>query len=131
MALDRATHGLSAPAYVELRQQINAAIVKRLMAIYLATLLALLALLAAALLQDRLWPALGAGAGALTLVADLLLAAKLNVPINRRMDGWSLAALPADWAAQRDAWSAALGLRRAVLLLGYVGLTASLLVDPT
>jgi hypothetical protein len=130
MALDCATQGLSAQAYVELRQQINAAIVKRLMAIYLATLLALLALLGAALLQHRLWLALGAGAGALTLVGDLILAAKLNVPINRRMDGWSLAALPDDWAAQRDAWSAALGLRRVVLLLGFVVLAVSLFVAP-
>lgn len=125
MALDRAAQGLSARAYVELRQQINAAIVKRLMGTYLATLLALLALLGTALSQHRLWLTLGAGGAALTLLADLTLAAKLNIPINRRMDGWNLDALPDDWAAQRDAWRAALGLRRWVLLLGFVGLAVA------
>jgi hypothetical protein len=126
MALDRATHALSARAYAELRQQINAAIVKRLLMTYLVSLLLLLALLAMALLRGRSSLALGAGVAALTLIADLALAAKLNVPINKRMDGWNVDALPADWTQQRDAWSAALRVRCLVLLSGFVALACGL-----
>jgi hypothetical protein len=127
MALGQATQALSARAYAELRQQINAAIVKRLLVTYLATLLLLLALLATSLLQARSSSALGAGVAALALIADLALAAKLNIPINKRMDGWNVDALPDDWTQQRDAWNAALGLRRVVLLLGFVALGCPLL----
>lgn len=126
LALGRATGRLSCGAYVELRQQINAAIVKRLMGSYAVTLIALLALAGTAWSHGRLSIVGGAAGAAVALVADLALAAKLNIPINKRMDGWPLNAVPSDWETQRNAWDAALGVRRVVLLAGFVGLVIAL-----
>ena len=126
MALGRATRGLSCGAYVELRQQINAAIVKRLIGSYVVTLIALLALAGTAWAGGRLSIVGGAIGAAFALIVDLALAAKLNIPINKRMDGWQLDAVPSDWESQRNAWDAALGVRRVVLLMGFVGLVVAL-----
>jgi len=130
LALGRATARLSASAYVELRQQINAAIATRFTRLYIASLLSLLALLASAIVASAWFVAAGAAVASAALVADVVLAAKLNVPINARMDTWSVAAVPPDWQIHRDAWQRALNLRRVVLLTGFVALTLALLVRP-
>jgi hypothetical protein len=126
MALGRATRGLSASAYAELRQQINASIMGRLTGTYVSTLLVLLALVAVALWKARFGLAAGAGASALGLIGDAVLATKLNVPLNKRMDAWSVGNVPADWESLRDAWDRAFAVRRVVLLGSFVVLVLSL-----
>lgn len=130
LALGRATERLSASAYVELRQQINAAIATRFKRVYVASLLSLLALLASASAVSAWFVAAGAAVALSALVADVVIATKLNVPINTRMDTWSITAVPPDWEVQRTAWQRALDLRRIVLLTGFVALSLGLLVRP-
>lgn len=126
LALGRATQQLDALAYVALRQQINAAITQRLTRLYIATLLSLIALVATALVQSA-WPlACGACVAAAALIADAVLALKLNVPINTRMDSWTPATIPGDWQAERSHWDRALAVRRAVLLVGFAALSLAL-----
>jgi hypothetical protein len=126
MALGRATRQLSAPAYVELRQQVNLAIKQRLTRLYIATLLSLLVLIVTAFIERGWSLAMGAWIALLALVMDVVLAKRLNVPINTRMDAWSLGQIPEDWQDQRVLWDAALGTRRIVLLLGFASLTLAI-----
>ncbi|HEY6879615.1 MAG TPA: hypothetical protein VI299_16425 [Polyangiales bacterium] len=131
LALGKATRQLSATSYLELRQQINAAIAKPLVRLYVVTLLALLATGALAFVEHA-WPcALGAAVAALSLVVDLLLAVKLNVPINTQMDRWTPATLPSDWESYRARWDSALALRRLVLGAGFIALTVAPLLAHT
>lgn len=123
MALGRATRQLPAAAYVELRQQVNLAIKQRLIRLYLGTLLSLLVLIVCAFVERSWWLAMGAWIALLALVLDLVLASKLNVPINTLMDSWSLADIPDDWQDQRVLWDSALGTRRIVLLTGFAALS--------
>lgn len=127
LALGRATRQLEALAYVALRQQINAAIAKRLTRLYSTTLLSLVVLVAAALVQSAWALACGAGVAAAALIADTLLALKLNVPINTRMDSWTSATIPGDWQEERSRWDRALAVRRVVLLLGFAALSLAVL----
>jgi hypothetical protein len=124
MALGQATRQLSAAAYVELRQQVNLAIEQRLIRLYIAALVSLLLMLGCSLVAHRWALATGAVVAILSLVGDLILAVRLNVPINKRMDGWSLASIPDDWQDQRVLWDSALGIRRIVMLVGFATLAS-------
>lgn len=120
LALGRATRQLSPTSYVELRQRINAAVTRRLTRLYIATLLSLLTLLTSAAFQAAWSLMLGAGIAAIALTTDALLATRLNVFINARMDAWSLSEVPNDWQLQRAHWDRAFAIRRVVLLAGLV-----------
>ena len=124
LALGRASGALSAPAYVELRQRINAVMNVRLVPLYGATLASALVLAWAAFARSEI--PLGAAAliAAAGLVADAILAVRRNVPINTLMDGWSPAHAPSDWEAQRARWTAAFAVRQLVLSLAYAALLA-------
>jgi hypothetical protein len=119
-ALGRASLALSGPAYVELRQRINAAITKPLVVVYALTFLACLAVAALAAREGAMTTAAGVGLAALTLAVDLTLAAKGNVPLNAEMNRWDAAAPPADWATKRAAWHRVFAVRQIVLCVGYV-----------
>jgi hypothetical protein len=129
LALGRASGALSGPAYVELRQRINAIMNARLRPLYGATLAsaALLAWLAFARGERLLGVAtLLAIAG---LVSDAALAVRRNVPINAEMDRWSPSEPPADWATQRVRWTAAFATRQAVLAAAYLILLAGVVAS--
>jgi hypothetical protein len=123
-ALGRASLALSGPAYAELRQRINGAITRPLIVVYALTFVACLTVAAVAATEGATTTAVGVGLAALTLVIDLGLAAKGNVPLNTAMNHWDPAALPADWAAKRAAWHRVFAVRQIVLCVGYVAFVA-------
>lgn len=119
-ALGRASLALSGPAYVELRQRINAAITRPLVAVYALTFVGCLAVAGLAAKEGTHATAAGVGLAALALVVDLVLAAKGNVPLNAAMNQWDPAALPPDWATKRAAWHRVFAVRQVVLCIGFV-----------
>jgi hypothetical protein len=129
VALSRASGALSGPAYVELRQRINAVMNVRLLPLYGATLAStgLLAWLAFA--RDELLLGAAALAALAGLVADAILAVRRNVPINTQMDAWDPATPPADWEAQRARWREAFATRQAVLSIAYALLLAGVVAS--
>jgi hypothetical protein len=126
LALDRASNALAGPAYVALRQQINAAIEKPLIRLYVITLLAAIALSVLAFVQGARGLALGSGIAAICLAVDAVLAVKRNVPINTIMNAWSTSDLPEEWATYRAHWNAAFTARKVVLAAGFLALVAGL-----
>jgi len=128
--LTRAQRALSAAAYVELRQRINAVMNRRVPVAYGAALVTLLALLAAAL---RAGSGVAAGTAAialLCLVLDLVLMMRENLPINGVIDGWSIAAIPEDWEQYRERWFAIFGWRQALLVAGFLTLLVGAAYHP-
>ena len=129
VALGRASHALSAPAYVELRQQVNAVMNVRLVPLYGATFASVAWLAWAALARGESLLAAAALFALAGLVADGVLAVRRNVPINALMSGWSPASPPADWEAQRARWSAAFSVRQIVLSVTYAALLAGVVAS--
>ena len=123
-ALGRASLALSGSAYVELRQRINGAITKPLVVVYAVTFAACLTIAGLAAKDGATTTAAGVGFAALTLLVDLGLAAKGNVPLNAEMNRWDPAAPPLDWSTKRAAWHRVFAVRQIVLCLGYVGFVA-------
>lgn len=120
--LRKAQRTLSAPAYVELRQRINAVMNRRVSWIYLGTLAALLLQMVGAW-RSGAWTVLACAAVATAcLFADTYFMLHESVPINAAVDGWSPADPPADWADHREKWFAVFGKRQAVLLVGFSAL---------
>lgn len=129
VALGRASGALSGPAYVELRQRINAVMNVRLAPLYGAT---------AASCAALAWAAFARGDGALGASAllalaglplDAILAVRRNVPINQQMDAWSPASPRADWESCRARWVAAFATRQAVLAIPYAALLAGVVAS--
>jgi hypothetical protein len=118
-ALGRTSLALSGPTYAELRQRINGAITRPLVVVYAFTFVACLTVAALATKEGATTTAAGVGLAALTLVVDLGIAAKGNVPLNAAMNAWDPTALPPDWASKRAAWHRVFAVRQIVLCIGY------------
>ena len=119
VALGDAQRALSAPAYIELRQHVNAVMVRRVPVIYLCALVALVVLL---FLAARSGVVLILGTAALALaclVADAILMTRASVPVNSVIDAWTVTDHPADWRDRRARWFAIFGYRQVALLVGF------------
>jgi hypothetical protein len=123
-ALGRASLALSGSAYTELRQRINGAITRPLIIVYALTFVACLTVAALATNEGATATTAGAGLAALTLVLDLVLAVRGNVPLNTAMNHWDPSAPPPDWATKRAAWHRVFAVRQIVLCVGYVAFVA-------
>lgn len=101
----RALKQLSAGAFIEQRQSVDKAIARNLSLLYLFTLV-----YSASYIFLLVWneaPRMQASAATmafLLLIADLLIAARGNLPINKAINSWQQHAHPMDWTTHRDLW---------------------------
>lgn len=121
-ALTSAQHALSGPAYIELRQRINAVMNRRVPVVYATTLLTTLVLLGLAWRADEARLLVTTVVALLCLVADVALMLRENVPINAVVDRWSTTDYPGDWVDYRRRWFAIFAYRQAILFVGFISL---------
>jgi hypothetical protein len=127
--MTQAQRALSAPAYIELRQRINAVMSRRLGWIYLGARATVLLLLVLSL-RSRSWSVVTTAAVALLcLLVDGALMLRENVPINSVIDRWSTTDYPADWEDYRSKWFAVFGHRQVVLLVGFFSLVVGAVIQ--
>lgn len=119
LALGAVSDSLSGPTYVEMRQAINRVMNRRLVPLYVATLVSALLLCGLAARAGALGLALGSAGAIVGLAIDAVLAVRRNVPINNVMDTWNTADLPAEWADHRRRWRDAFATRQAVLAAAF------------
>lgn len=119
LALTEAQRALSAAAYIELRQRLNAVMTRRVPVIYITSLITCVALLGLAI---------GAGSGVviattalalMCLIADVRYMILENVPINRVMDAWSPNDCPPEWHVYRDRWLGLFAYRQVLLTIAF------------
>lgn len=122
VALGRASTALSAPAYVELRQRINAVMNQRFPRLYGAAAVSAVVVLGLAVAEGASLVAVTTVVAIVGLVVDAVLAIRRNVPINAMMDGWAPGDVPADWEVHRARWSAAFATRQRVLGVAFASL---------
>lgn len=127
VALGAASDALPGPAYAALRQAINAAISRRLVVLYVATLASALLLAGTAAARGEFGLAAGAAGASIGLVVDAILAVRRNVPLNTAMDAWDPRVPPPDWEDLRRRWRAAFATRQLVLAAAFVSLLAGTL----
>jgi hypothetical protein len=120
--MSHAQRALSAPAYIELRQRINAVMSRRVAVIYVGTLLTTLLLLVLAVRAPSRNVAVTTGVALLCLVLDVVFMMRENVPINVVIDRWSTTSYPDDWDQYRARWFAIFAYRQVFLLIGFFSL---------
>lgn len=122
VALTSVQRALSGPAFVELRQRINAVMDRRIPVLYVTTLVTTLVLLVLSWRAGRSTVLVTTIVALVCLIADAALMVRKNVPINAKMNRWSTTDLPDDWDVDRSRWFVIFGYRQAVLLAGYINL---------
>jgi uncharacterized membrane protein len=68
-----------------------------------------------------------AGTALVLMVIAMIITLVVNVPIDRQIQSWTTATLPADWNAIRDRWEYFHGLRTLVSLVALACLFANAL----
>jgi len=122
IALGHASRALSAPAYIELRNAINAVMKRRVPVVYLGALTACLSVLVLSALDGDPWMAMTSAVALAALIADAALMVRENVPINGVIETWTPMQYPADWETYRTRWMAIFAVRRVLLVIGFVSL---------
>jgi hypothetical protein len=120
--LGQAQRGLSASAYIELRQHINPAMNRRVPVIYVGTLVTGLLLLALAARIADWTVAVTTIVALLCLIVDVVFMVRESGPLNVMMDRWSTTDHPEDWDRYRTKWFTIFGYRQLVLLIGFFSL---------
>jgi len=122
LALTKVQSALSAPAYIELRQRINAAMNRSVPPVYVAALLLNIVVLFLASRAGAGLVAATTTVALLCLLIDAFFMIRKNVPINGVMDAWSTTDYPGDWERYRAMWFEIFGYRQAALVLGFASL---------
>ncbi len=122
VALGDAQRALSAPAYIELRQRINAVMTKRVPWIYGSALATSLLVIALSLRHGSGTQAVAAAIALACLGVDVAWMVRENVPINGVVDSWSPTAPPDDWESYRAKWFAIFAYRQVLLGVGFLAL---------
>ncbi|MDZ7614280.1 MAG: hypothetical protein U5K51_11690 [Flavobacteriaceae bacterium] len=112
------------PAYIELRNAINAVMKRRVPVVYLGTLVSCIAVLGASFLAGERWMATTSAVALAALVGDAALMLRENVPINGVIETWTPTRYPADWESYRTRWMAIFAVRQILLGAGFVSLLA-------
>lgn len=122
VVMTSAQRALSAPAFIELRQRINAVMTRRVPVIYSVTLATTLLLLVLSAISGDRSVVITTTVALLCLIADARFMLRDNVPINGAMDQWSASDYPADWQEHRARWFAIFAYRQVALLAGFLSL---------
>jgi|SRR6185437_4464569 hypothetical protein len=87
---------------------------------------AILSVAACVILVRAIPGALALSLAALVLiVGDMVVTLAGNVPINKQVQNWDVAAPPSDWAALRDRWEKLHTMRTVLIVLGFALLASS------
>ena len=101
----RALRQLSIGTFIEQRQSVDKAISRNLSIAYLFTLVYSASYIVVLVLYETPQPQLAAAILAfLLLTADLAIAVRGNLPINKEINSWQEHAHPMDWTTYRDLW---------------------------
>ncbi len=68
-------------------------------------------------------------AAALMLLADIVLTITMQLPLNRQIQAWAEAGIPANWSDARDRWGAHHNIRATLAALAYLLFTGAVFLS--
>lgn len=128
LAMTRASKKLSAGAYIEIRQQIDASLQLSLRVSYYGCLVVCSLLLMISIREAKGTGIFLAALSWLALTADIVISMTGNVPINKVINQWKPDAYPANWQDYRHRWFRLYRIRQWSAAAGYVALLLILIV---
>ena len=122
IAFSNVTRSMRAEAYIEARQLLDKNLRTNLETLYYLTLLSCILLIAFSVTNPDGLLFLTAIVAMLALIGDILISLRSNIPLNKKMNAWSVAQYPENWHKYRSHWMHAFRMRQWLSVLGFVAL---------
>lgn len=127
LAMSRTAKHMQPVTYIESRQLLDKNLQVTLRLVYYLTLIASIALTTFCVVNPSGVLFISSIISLILLIADILLATKGNVPLNKVINSWTSSNYPANWKDYRNKWFAIYNIRQAANIIGFVSLLAGLI----
>jgi hypothetical protein len=124
LAMSGTLKKMQAETYIETRNLLTERLQAPLQLVYYTTLGSSLLLTAFCVVNPSGWLFICSVIALIALVADILLALKGNIPLNKFISSWTTNNYPPDWKLYRSRWFTLYHVRQALNITGFVSLLA-------
>lgn len=124
LAMSGTLKNMQAETYIETRNLLTRKLELPLQVVYYTALGSSLLLTAFCVVNPTGWLFISSVIALVTLVTDVLLAVKGNIPINKYINSWTTANYPANWQHYRSKWFSLYHTRQVVNITGFISLLA-------
>lgn len=124
LAMSGTLKNMQAETYIETRNLLTRKLELPLQVVYYTALGSSLLLTAFCVVNPTGWLFISSVIALVTLVTDVLLAVKGNIPINKYINSWTTANYPANWQQYRSKWFSLYHTRQVVNITGFISLLA-------
>ena len=120
LALSKVQKQMQPSSYIEMRNLIDKEIEIGLKIAYYSLLALSITITSLHVMESDKLYIITSVVSLVTIIADLFLAVKRNVPINAKIREWTPESYPADWHQYRDKWFYFFNLRKSLIIIGFV-----------
>ncbi|HEY6503891.1 MAG TPA: hypothetical protein VIZ28_07955 [Chitinophagaceae bacterium] len=127
LAMTSVTKNMQPATYIESRQLLDKSLQNTLRNVYYLTLASSVLLVSFCVTNPSGLLFISAIAALVSLVADIALAMKGNVPLNKIINTWTTSDYPSNWKEYRAKWLSIYSARQVVNIIGFASLVAGLI----
>lgn len=126
LAMSGATKKMQVASYIETRKLIDKELRQSLYLVYYLALAASIILTAFSVVNPHGVLFICSIVSLLSLVADILISLKGNIPLNNIINRWTITDYPDNWQQYREKWFTLYHIRQAVNMIGFFSLLAGI-----
>jgi uncharacterized membrane protein len=126
LAMSNVMKNMQPPAYIESRKLLDRNLRKTLALVYYLALAASLLLVGFSATNPSGILFISSLIALVSLIIDIAVTLKLNIPVNNIINTWTSSDYPANWQEYRAKWFSAYHARQVVNLTGFVSLVAGM-----
>ena len=124
LAMSGTLKKMQAETYIETRNLLTEKLQTPLQLVYYSALGSSVLLTSFCVVNPSGWLFICSAIALIALVADVLLAVKGNIPLNKFINSWTTVNYPADWKQYRSKWFTLYHVRQVLNITGFVSLLA-------
>jgi hypothetical protein len=127
LAMSNVTKSMQPATYIESRKLIDKNLRSSLATVYYLVLAASVLLVSFCVINPSGLLFICSIISLISLIADVALTLKGNVPLNKIINTWTTTDYPSDWKEYRAKWLSIYSIRQAVNIIGFVSLLSGLI----
>jgi hypothetical protein len=127
LAMSNVTKSMQPATYIESRQLLDKNLQPNLRIVYYLTLASSFLLVSFCVTNPSGLLFICAMIALISLIADIALTLKGNVPLNKVINTWTIYNYPSNWKEYRSKWLSIYSLRQAANIIGFVSLLSGLI----
>lgn len=126
LAMSNVTKSMRPSTYIESRQLLDKNLQNTLKAVYYLTLASSVLLVSFCVTNPSGFLFISSVIALISLLIDVALTLKGNVPLNKVINTWTASDYPSNWKEYRSKWLSIYSIRQTVNIIGFVSLLAGL-----